>query len=264
MDEPSSVREDWTQQGVYEALERLYDHVLVYGDRAIVDSTVEYALPAHLAQKVHFTGYLGRDYRPRSRESVRQALGLAQERLVVAHAGGGGDGGPLIESYLRCLDSLPRDVYSLVVTGPLMDSDERLRLSRLARGDRVRVVDYQEDLLSYVAAADLVVSMAGYNSVCEAVSLGVPTLVVPRVYPRTEQYLRAQRFAARGLLAILHPDHLNPDRLGQRVREVLDTPPRAARAIQLDGGARAAEFFTSLLSRGTNEPAEMGAQEVYG
>jgi predicted glycosyltransferase len=264
MDEPSSVREDWTQQGVYEALERLYDHVLVYGDRTIVDSTVEYAFPEHLAQKVYFTGYLGRDYRPRSRESVRQALGLNQERLVVAHAGGGGDGGPLIESYLRGLDYLPRDIYSLVVTGPLMDRDERLRLGQLARGDRVRIVDYQEDLFSYMAAADLVVSMAGYNSVCEAASLGVPALVVPRVFPRTEQYLRAQRFAARGLLAVLHPDHLDPERLGARVCAVLDAPPHPTLPIALDGGARAAAFFTSLLPSPANRVAGAGRQEMYG
>lgn len=78
--------------------------------------------------------------------------------------------------------------------------------------------------------------MGGYNSVCEVLSLGRPALIVPRVRPRAEQVIRAERLAAQGLIGMLHPDELSPGALGRWLAG--PPPPRAAgarRTLDLGG-----------------------------
>jgi predicted glycosyltransferase len=262
VDAPDVVREQWRDQGVYEALQLYFDHILVYGDRSVVDPMEEYGLPGELAPKIQFTGYLGRSTVRLSRQRVRESLGLCDERLVVVHAGGGGDGSGLIGTYLQCVDALPDDIYSLVVTGPLMDRGERARLVERSHGSRVRLVDYQEDLHSYVAASDLTVCMGGYNSVAELLSVGTRGLVVPRVYPRAEQYIRARLLESRGLLRALDPEDLDACTLAHRVRAAMAEPVRPAQPVRLDGGSRAAAFLTSLLPEDGWVRMESAAVEV--
>src|SRR5262249_5168692 len=155
------------------------------------------------------------------RDEVRRSLGLQAEPLVVVHVGGGGDGAALIDAYLRAVKFLPRDVHSLVVTGPLMAQTDRQNLHRQASALPVTLIEYHEDLATCIAAADLSVSMGGYNTVCEILSTGTRALVVPRKFPRQEQYIRAQRLAARGLIDVLLPTEVTPERLARRVCDLL-------------------------------------------
>lgn len=252
IDDPRTVVAEWTKHGIYHALDLLYDAVLVYGESSVADPRVEYEMPASVSGKVHFTGYLGRGVPRLARKTVRGGLGINQERLVVVHAGGGGDGAHLIDTYLQSTPLLPRDVHSLVVTGPLMD---RPSLDRL-RGDvpsGVTLVEYQDDLASTIAAADLSVSMGGYNTICEVLSAGVPALVVPRFFPRREQCIRAQKLATRGLLDVLMPASLSPETLAEHVISGLESCHHDPDGIALDGGTRATQIFLSLLEDAQQE-----------
>ena len=60
-----------------------------------------------------------------------------------------------------------------------------------------------------ISRADCVVTMGGYNSVCSVLSFGKRALIVPRVVPRKEQLIRAERLARLGLVDVLHPDQLS-------------------------------------------------------
>jgi predicted glycosyltransferase len=257
VDEASTVIAEWKAQGVYDALEHLYDAVLVYGERVVFDVVREYELPDSVSRKLWFTGYLGRGKPRRSREDIRQSLNLGCERLVVVHAGGGGDGDALITAYLQCVKQLPGDVHSLVVTGPLMDRGDRRRLCQHASGLPVKFVEYQPDLASYVAAADLSVSLGGYNTICEVLSAGVRALIVPRIFPRQEQYIRALRLTDRALIELLPPTRLQPDRLAASVRACLGASFAPSQPVSLDGGARAADIVLSLVHARDRSPASL-------
>jgi predicted glycosyltransferase len=104
---------------------------------------------------------------------------------------------------------------------------DRLRrnLKRRSEGRRVRLRTTVRDPLSYVAAADLVVAMAGYNTTAEILRLGTPALLVPRRGPSSEQRMRAQRFAERGWVSQLDPDDVTPQRLADAMLSRLSTEP---------------------------------------
>jgi predicted glycosyltransferase len=259
VDEPHTVIRDWHNQDIYYALERLYDTILVYGDRSVVDITRDYAMPGAVARKVRFTGYLGSGEPKRTREEVRRSLGLTSERLAVVNVGGGGDGSELIKTYLEALPYLPDDVHSHIVTGPLMPCEERDRLREESQRVGLSFMEYQNDLASVIAAADLSVSMGGYNTICEVLTARVPALVVPRTFPRKEQHIRAQRLEARGLINVLASSSLNAGALSSAVRASLTRSRARALPIALDGAGRAVDDLISLLPEGVAETSHLNA-----
>jgi predicted glycosyltransferase/nucleoside-diphosphate-sugar epimerase len=224
IDEPQRVRATWAEHGIYHALEHYYDAILVYGVPEVMDVVAAYHLSPLVAARTRYCGYL-----PRARSSVtaataRAALCAPYERLVLVTAGGGGDGYPLLRAYLAGLDTpeAPERVASVIITGPFMPAAERVEVeAQVARHERVRLMEFTNDMLGLMQAADLVVCMGGYNTLCEVLSVGARAVVVPRAEPRREQLLRATAFAQLGLVTMLHPDALAPATLARRVAEAL-------------------------------------------
>ena len=75
-----------------------------------------------------------------------------------------------------------------------------------------------------MANADLVVTMGGYNTLCEILSLRKPALVIPRDKPRQEQLLRAQVFRGRGLCDFIKWSDVSPELLRHKVNALLEDP----------------------------------------
>ena len=51
--------------------------------------------------------------------------------------------------------------------------------------------------------------MGGYNTSCEILACGRRALIVPRIIPRREQLIRAQRLSELGAVDVLHPQALS-------------------------------------------------------
>src|SRR5204863_148101 len=68
----------------------------------------------------------------------------------------------------------------------------------------VRTFDAHLELLMERAVG--VVAMAGYNTFCEILSLDKRAILIPRVRPRREQVMRANRAAALELVHTLDPE----------------------------------------------------------
>ncbi|MGH2968135.1 MAG: glycosyltransferase family protein [Solirubrobacteraceae bacterium] len=251
VDEADRVRETWERDGSYELLENLYDMILVYGRRDVYDVVAEYSFQARARAKTRFVGYLRREPPARSPETLREELGLESGRLVLVMAGGGGDGYGLLRAVVEAIrlggDGVRFDC--LLLGGPLMPPEDRRRVLALAAGERfIRFVDFVDDVASYVAAADVIVSMGGYNSVCEVLSAGKTAIVVPRTTPRREQLIRAEALQRRGLLRMLEPDRLTAESLLVEIDGLLEgRTPNGAR-MPLDGIPAAAGAIDELLA----------------
>ncbi len=72
-----------------------------------------------------------------------------------------------------------------------------------------------------IAAADLVVAMGGYNSVCEVLGYRKRAIIVPRSVPVREQRIRAEAMARLGLLAMIPLERLDPERLARQMQHEL-------------------------------------------
>lgn len=240
MDDPTEVRQSWRKSKLQDAIEQFYDRILVYGPREIYDPLPEYGLSQETLNRSSYVGYVGKT---RSRKALSEAPFEPGYALVTA--GGGGDGYLLLESYLEGLKLSEPDFDSLVVTGPLMEEDDRLRLERLAKGTRSRVVEFHADMESLIAGAGAVVAMGGYNTTTELLAAGKPAVIVPRVEPRVEQLIRAERLQALGLLDMIHPHDLTPALLRRKVEELMGRVQNSNLRVHVDlsGAPRAATLI---------------------
>jgi predicted glycosyltransferase len=219
LDNPEATTRVWRKNGYFEAIEAYYDQVLVVGSPDIFDLRREYNFPPFAAAKVQFCGYIARQPGRKTRSAVRDQLKLrGSEPLVLVTPGGGEDGFALITACLEGLRALPASERprTHIVCGPEMAAAERQSITQAAKNlPQVSLQDFSDDMMSLMAAADVVLSMGGYNTVCELLTLRKRAVVVPRVRPVLEQGIRAGRMAARGLLRMLHPEQMTPASLWQ-------------------------------------------------
>ncbi len=252
LDEPARIISRWTREGTCAAIERLYDDVIIYGSREVFDVVREYQWPASLAAKVRYAGYIRREPQGPVGQT-RTALLKGAERLVLVTVGGGGDGRALVDAYLQGLEGtglgLGHGVHSLVVCGPEMALADRAAI-RTRHGHRrdVTLIDASPDLVTTMAAADVVVAMGGYNTVCEVLSLQKHAVIMPRCRPRLEQWIRCSRMADLGLLSVVHPDHDPASRLMHEVRAALLAPPRGRAMLDLGGLSTLEDLLPTFLS----------------
>lgn len=254
-DDPSHVSKEWTHAGIVPLLEHTYDAIFLYGSRSLYDPVREYGLSAHIEKKLISCGYIGRSEAPPQMDEIRRDLKLRTSRFVLVSPGGGDDGYAIVDTYVRMLREHvqpgrhPFD--SLVVTGPLMCPEKRHLLKQAASEDlALQVIDFTPHLYEYLRAADLVVAMGGYNTVVEILTANQRGIIVPRVHPRLEQCIRAERLAMSGLLQMMHPAKLTPSSLFRAVTQSIDQPrpPRSQDVgIPLNGAVNVSRAVMQLL-----------------
>jgi predicted glycosyltransferase len=252
LDAPARVQRDWTKAANEDAIRSFYDAIWVYGDRAVYDLAREYGFAPDIAARVRYTGYLD----PRARlklvrnnggDNASRLLRLPHDRFALCLVGGGQDGANLAEAFAHA--DLPPGLDGVIVTGPFMEEALQARLQGLAAGrPRLSVVEFVREPMQLAARAERLVAMGGYNTTCEAVSLGKRTLIVPRVVPRTEQLIRATNFQARGLVEVLRPDSLSSRALSSWLASDDIRLPAAADRIDFNGFSRIPELVEEMLS----------------
>jgi predicted glycosyltransferase len=242
IDDEESVIQTFQKDDIYRVVENYYDNVFVYGMESVYDPGVRYRFPASVRRKMQFMGYLYRNgvVSPEDRSKLAPQTG----RLVVVTVGGGADGENVIRAFLQALaSSTGRGRFdSVIVTGPLMAPETRAELEASALQDSlpVRFVTFSRNVLDLFAAANVVVSMGGYNTLCEVLALGKKSVVIPRTSPRREQLIRARRFEELGLVDCLDPRDLEPGSLLAAVDKALiesESPGASSNgAVALDFG----------------------------
>jgi predicted glycosyltransferase len=262
LDAPPVVRERWRLEGAYEAVERYYDRVLVYGSSDVFDVATEYDWPDAARSKIRYCGYVCAPP-PAVLRSVRsQYLGDSPDgALVVAMAGGGADAYPLFDALLGAVPSIRAagDCHLVLVTGPFLPAERQRELARRAQDLPVTVLTSVSDAVSYAASADLVVAMAGYNTTAEVLSVGTPALLVPRSGPSAEQQMRARLFAERGWVDWLRPEDLSAATVATAITTALDRRWTATLGPppDLDGRTTGGEWLIESLeqTRSVRTPA---------
>ncbi len=228
MDEAPVTRRDWKEKGIYDVLDDLYDEIWVYGVQSLYDPIREYDIPDPLSRKITFTGYIPRKALERkSRRKTRKKQGIESgEKLVVVTTGGGGDGYAVMDTFLTMLESekQPPSFKTIFITGPFMPRKERDDISDRARKLGLRAWHFYRRMEEILAAADLVVGMGGYNTVCEILTQGTPSLIIPREKPRKEQLIRAQMLREQNLADFIPWDSFGPDVLRRKVLDILEHP----------------------------------------
>jgi predicted glycosyltransferase len=225
------------QEETAELIERYFDHVLVHGDPSVARFEQSFSLAARLGKRVSYTGYVV--------DAVAQVEGSeAGKGEVIVSAGGGAVGAPLLEAAMRArpLSKLRSHAWR-VLTGANLPEAQFAALARLVT-DGVVLERARADFTTLLANCELAIAQAGYNTLIEIVQAGARAVVVPFAGGHeTEQTLRAECFAARGLVECVKEAELSAQSLAAAIDRALgrDRPPPAG--IDLDGARNSARLI---------------------
>lgn len=252
LDDPAAARRDWQKQDYDRAIEAYYDSVWVYGDQRVYDVSKEYSLSKTVAEKIQYVGYLDRSTPEHScdhrSELPPDGLGKMSDRFALCMVGGGEDGAVVASIFAQ--SEFPDDMSGVVLTGPYMPLALREHLHSIATERRqLYVIDFMKRPEWLISKADRVVAMGGYNTVCEMLSYEKASLIIPRVTPRKEQLVRAERMQNMGLLAMLHPEQLSRESLSRWLHANAVPPKHVRDQIDLCGLDRLPHKVVELINR---------------
>ncbi len=265
LDDGGSVRQIWAEQGIIEVLRQFYQRILVYGSRDLFDVEREYGLPDDVRRKILFTGYIAKPRqfeRPASMPPAWTQAADGQVRYLVM-GGGGGDAAEIYRAFFQAWPRIQATCpgRALVVTGPLMDEPTRASIQHAAQLVGVDTMPFSQSMLGLIAMADVVVAMAGYNTVVETLASRRRLVLCPRLVHRREQRIRAGIVERLGLARVVYLDHAAAwEQLRTAIIDVVEHPPSSERwdAIDLDGVDRVvdellqpAPAVTSLVLAGS-------------
>lgn len=257
LDDAESVRRQWWRQRNYEAVRDFFHEVWVYGDPGLYDTGREYGFESAIADKLVYTGYLDQTMRFEVAETAPGSEAPGKPYVLCA-VGGGQDGMKVTEAFARA--TLPSGHAGVIVTGPFMPPKNRqLVLDLVSDRDDMKVHQFVSEPIELMRDAERIVAMGGYNTVMEILSLGKRALVIPRVKPRREQIVRAERLAERGVIDVLHPDDAGPEQLSAWMHQPLGSVPDVRASLDFYGLKRIPLLAADLLRRSQPSCAFMPA-----
>lgn len=254
-DDAQTTIEEWERAGIPTMLEECFDEIWVYGMRSVFDVASEYKFSECIQSKMSYMGYVSREPCHHDTKSPERS------KNVLVTVGGGTDGEALLTTYLDVTAQRLSDngMGSTIIGGPdLPEAISRKLRRRASRIPGVSWKDFDACMDCRIRDADLVVSMGGYNTLCQIVRNQRPALVVPRTSPRVEQAIRAKLWAQRGLIHVADGDTLTPESLAERVHSLVENCPRPTPfALDFGGLERITERFAAFWNAETPHAASV-------
>ncbi|TCL68348.1 glycosyltransferase [Rhizobium sp. BK251] len=214
-----------------------FDGVLVHGDPTFVRLEETFPPTAEIADRISYTGLVAAPPPPPAAEKFD----------IVVSAGGGAVGRELISASLDAARLMPGSLNWCLVSGPNLPEGDFSALEADAPAN-VRLVRFRKDFPSLLGAAELSISQAGYNTVCDLMRAGCRSLLVPfTTGGETEQAVRASRLERLGLATALPESGLTSVMLADAAQASLAHPKPRIQGLDLDGARKTAELIRGML-----------------
>jgi predicted glycosyltransferase len=220
-------------------VEEYFDLVLVHGDPRLVKLERTFPDAGRLQDKLRYTGYV-------VEQAVQTGAGDRRQGEVLISAGGGAVGAPLFDAAIaaRAL-SRHRDRPWRLITGRNLPAELATRIGAAAAAAGIIVEQFRADFPRLLQDCLLSVSQGGYNTVMELIAAGCPAVIVPFAEgSESEQGLRGQLLADRGILQLVEPEALTPARLASAIDQAAAP---AALQLDLDGAAGTARLLLETV-----------------
>jgi predicted glycosyltransferase len=221
-----------------------FDAVLVHGDPAFIPLEASFPAASQIADRLVYTGYVGAAEAPLGTDREFEGVGSGE---VLVSAGGGAVGGALLATALEtrrrgCL----ADLCWRLVAGPNLPPAEFAALAaRLP--ERVVLERYRADFPDLLRRCRVSISQAGYNTVLEILAARAAAVVVPFAAGReTEQRMRAERLAARGVIEMVAEGELSAERLAEAIGRAITARP-AGLSVDTGGARRTAQLLAAMI-----------------
>jgi predicted glycosyltransferase len=220
---------------------RYFDAVFVHGDPALIPFGSTFTAAGQIADLIQHTGYVAA-----ASDSATTSEGKGE---VLVSAGGGAVGAPLLFAALEARSLTPLAGHRWrFLTGPNFPEDDFERLS--AHADANTIVErFRSNFSARLRTSALSISQAGYNTTMDILQSGAHAVVVPyQTKGETEQRVRAELLADKGLLTVVPESKLSPSRLAKGVADELRRPAKTL-TVDFSGAETTARLVQRLAVR---------------
>lgn len=243
------------EERVLNLLNTYFDLLLIHSDEHLQALDETFSRVNDIRIPAVYTGFVSPKANPDAGHKLRQERGIgSEEKLIVVSAGGGRAGYALLSCVL--------DAYRLIAhsdririemfTGPFREPAEFKRLTAKSI-DGIRIRYFTNRFLDYLSAADLSISLAGYNTCMNLLASRVPALVYPYAQQQ-EQVLRIEKIKHLIPMKILRNKDIEPGLLSRFIQKMLlESRPSGAVPINLNGAENSARYLESYIDN-KNDP----------
>lgn len=244
-------KQEFYEERVINMLHTYFDLLLIHSDDQLLTLDETFSRMNDIQIPVVYTGFVAQKTDPAAGRKLRRELGIeSEQKLVVVSAGGGRSGYALLNCILDAYPSLQQtdSIRIEMFAGPFREPDEFKKLAaKAANGIRIR--RYTRRFLDYLSAADLSVSLAGYNTCMNLIAARVPALIYP-YSQQQEQPLRVAKIDKLIPMKILQDKDIEPQRISRYIHQMLLEPrPVEPVAVNLDGAAHTAKYLSAWVGR---------------
>jgi predicted glycosyltransferase len=233
------------EQKVCKLMNQYFDLLLVHGDPQFQPLEMTFSRVGDLQCPVHYTGYV-----VQPQPSIASTARL-QQPLILVSVGGGRFGHDLLNCVLQAAPILAKKLPHKIqiFTGPFMLEEKFSELQEIANQcPNVQLERFTPNLLTYMQQADLSISMSGYNTTMNVLTTGVKAMILPFTgNDDQEQTIRASRLEELGVVDMIRPEDLQPDRFAAKVFACLQKQPNRIQ-FDFDGVAKTAALLNDLVT----------------
>jgi predicted glycosyltransferase len=238
------------EERVLNILNKYFDLLLIHSDDQLLALDQTFSRMDDIRIPAVYTGFVSPKANPEAGRRLRRELGVgSEEKLIVASAGGGRSGYALLSCVVDAYHLMAHSdrIRIEMFAGPFRDPAEFKQLTAKSV-DGVRIRHFTNRFLDYLSAADLSVSLAGYNTCMNLLAARVPSLVFPYSKQR-EQPIRVEKIKNSIPMKILRDKDIEPGLLCRYIQKMLlESRPSAAVPINLNGAENSAAYLKNWIN----------------
>ena len=174
----------------------------------------------------------------------------AEKKPVLLIIGGSLGSKAINEAVRKVLPELLKDFYIIHLCGKGNVEDSLTSTKGYAQYEYVSA-----ELTDMMALADLAISRAGANSICELLALHKPNILIPlsAAASRGDQILNAKSFQKQGFSYVIEEEQVTDEVLLQAVREVYENRETYIHAMSQNGQMDSIETILNLIKENTKQ-----------
>lgn len=179
-----------------------------------------------------------------NKENARKLCNFTKEKPVLFIVGGS-SGSKFINDTIRGL--LPELLKSYQIIHMCGKGNIEESLNRTVGYKQFEYIG--SELNDIFSLADLVISRAGANSICELLALHKPNILIPlsASASRGDQILNAQSFEKQGFSVVIEEEIITPDKLLNIIHETYKNRERYIRAMKQSNSINSVDKIVSII-----------------
>jgi UDP-N-acetylglucosamine--N-acetylmuramyl-(pentapeptide) pyrophosphoryl-undecaprenol N-acetylglucosamine transferase len=172
---------------------------------------------------------------------------LPENRPILLVVGGSSGSAAINDAVYAALPKLTKDFFVIHIAGKNGNKD--IKFSQYLQ------LEYAFDINDLFAAADVVVSRGGANSLSELAALGKTTLVIPlpKGGSRGDQVDNALSYHKKGLVTMLEQSLLTPDTLAENIKKLYLSRRVSVKKMAADTNVRIVKRLLEVIAQNNKQ-----------